>query len=86
MPDINGNAIYQQAILGYPKHQRSFAILYGLEQFLPGNVKLDLCSLVIKSVEPDILHKNIEAVDEWAGRDSPGRSACACARNMQLQE
>jgi hypothetical protein len=55
-----------------------------LLQFLPGNAELSPGALMIRSIQPHVLQKDVEAMDEWARRYSGACFACARARNRKL--
>ena len=57
-----------------------------LLQFIPRDFELSLSAFVLEPVKADVLHQDVEAVDEGASGGSPTRSICVCRENTRLLE
>jgi hypothetical protein len=55
-----------------------------LLQLSPRDVELGLRPLVVKSIQPNVLHQNVQAVDKGPGRRLRARFTCASSRNKPL--
>ena len=62
------------------------ALGQALLQFVPCDFELSLSALVLEAIQADVLHQDVEAVDEGASGGCPTRSICVCRENTRLLE
>jgi CHAD domain-containing protein len=83
---FNGHAIEQELVSGYTQQESAvFPNRQALLQFFPRDIELTLGAGVIESVKPHILHQDIQAVNEGAGRRiAMGTLSCGSGWNWFL--
>ena len=76
---LEGNTIEQQLVLRNPEQEGSIP-LFGkaLLQFIPSDLKLARGPLVLKAVQSDVLHQDVQTVNEGAGGRGPVSLTCVC--------
>ena len=76
---FEGNAIEQQLVLRNSEQKGSIP-LFGkaLLQFIPGDLKLARGPFVLKTVQSNILHQDVQTVNEGAGGRGPVSLTCIC--------
>ena len=76
---LERNSIEQQLVLRNSEQKRSIP-LFGkaLLQFVPGDLELALGPLVLKTVQSDVLHQDVQTVNEGAGGRGPVSLTCIC--------
>ena len=76
---LEGNTIEQQLVLRNSEQKGSIP-LFGktLLQFVPGDLELPRGPLVLKTVQSDILHQDVQTVNEGAGGRGPVSLTCIC--------
>src|SRR5262249_11174701 len=73
------NPVEQQLVLRNPEQEGSIPFLgKALLQLVPRNFELALCPLVLKPVQSDVLHQDVQTVNEGAGGRGPATLTCIC--------
>ena len=76
---FEGNTIEQQLVLRNPEQKSSIPLFRKtLLQLIPGDLELPLGPLVLKTVQSDVLHQDVQTVNEGAGGRGPVSLTCIC--------
>src|SRR5438128_12163105 len=81
------NTVEQQLVLRNAKQKGSIP-LFGktLLQFVPGDLELPGGPLVLNTVQSDILHQDVQTVNEGADGRGPVTLTCICRENTRRVE
>lgn len=72
LPGFERHSVEKQLTFGNSKEKSAVVTLWqALLEFLPGCVELRLGPLVLKSIQADVFHQNIKAVDESTSGSAP---------------
>jgi hypothetical protein len=80
---LDRDAVEQELIVGYAKQEATVAAKC-LLQLAPSGLELALRPLVINSIQPGVLYKNVETMDEGAGGRAAAGIGLWCAWDSGL--
>ena len=76
---LEGNSVEQQLVLRNPEQKGSIPLFgQALLQLIPRDFELALCPLVLKTVQSDILHQDVQTMNKSAGGRGPVSLTCIC--------